>query len=233
MLPLYTISSKADTITEQCKLNSSFSYSPLYQVRPGMKAPVIIRKENKPELVMATWGTKKPLVSMDRIVSTRPYNIFIRKQRCAVPANCFFSVKNAQPHLVRLLQHRLFLMGGIFHYSEGEFYFALLECEPADMLNSMEGQMPVVMAPEKLSSPGPPGWLSGTEVSKVIHYADRAGAHWFDYYPVSKQILDANQNNKQLLNPQGISQCEFQEHEKKRSALAFDKERPNRSNLKY
>ena len=119
-------------------------------------------------------------------------------------------------------------MGGIFHYSEGEFYFALLQCAPADILSSMQGQMPVVMAPEKLSS-----WLRGTEIGRVIHYADRAGSHWFDLYPVSKQILDRGKNDKELLKPEGVSQQQLKDHEMKLAALTFEKERPNRSNLKY
>ena len=233
MLPIYTISSKPDTIAEQCKLTEPFSFSPVYQARPGMKLPILINKDNKIEMVMAQWGSKKPLVSMDRILSTRPYNILIRKQRCAVPANCFFSLKNEQPYLVRLLQYRLFLMGGIFHYVDGEFYFALLQTEPADMLNSLEGQMPVVMAPEKLSS-----WLlapggDGGGVGRVMHYADRAGGYWFDYFPVSKQILDPAQNKPDLLKPEGISQHQLKDHEKKLTAIAFEKERPNRSGMKH
>src|SRR5450631_2301804 len=98
MIPLYTISSKPDTIADQCKLTETLSYSPAYQARPGMQLPIIMGKENKIELVMAQWGIKKPLVSVDRILSTRPYNILVRKQRCAVPANCYFSFKNDEPH---------------------------------------------------------------------------------------------------------------------------------------
>lgn len=228
MIPLYTITSKPDTIVQSCKLSETFSYSPLFQARPGMKLPILIKKDNKIELVIAQWGVKKPLVGVDRILTTRPYNILVRKQRCAVPANCFFSLKNDLPHLIRLLQYRMFLMGGIFHYTEGEFSFALLEAHPADMLSSFQGKMPVVLAPEKLSS-----WLSGTEIGRVIHYADKAGSYWFDYFPVSKQIVDIGQNNKELLNPLGISQLQLKDHEKKLTALAFDKERPNRSNLKH
>jgi len=100
MLSLYTISTKPETVTDQCKLSESFSYSPVCQARPGMQLPIIIQINNKPSPVIANWVTKRPL-------------ILIRKQRCAVPANCFFSVKDGQPYLIRLLQHRMFLMGGI------------------------------------------------------------------------------------------------------------------------
>lgn len=232
MLPLYTISSKPENIAQLCKLNSSFSFSPVYQARTGMKLPILINKDKQLEMVMAQWGSKKPLLSMDRILSTRPYNILIRKQRCAVPANCFFSLKNDQPHLIRLLQYRMFFMGGIFHYVDGEFYFALLQTDPADMLNSMQGQMPVVMAPEKIFSQTG-GWLKEDEASRIMHYADRAGSYWFDYFPVSKQILDPAQNKLELLNPEGISQQQLKDHEKKLTAIAFEKERPNRSSMKH
>ena len=228
MLPLYTISTKPGTIAEQCKLGGSFSYSSAYQARPGMQLPVIIERENKTEIVMAKWGTKKPLISMDKILLNRPYNILIRKQRCAVPANCFFALKNDQPCLIRLLQYRMFLMGGLFHYAEGEFHFALLEAQPADVLQCMAGQMPVVMAPEKLSS-----WLKGTELDRVFHYADKAGSYWFDYFPVSKKILEHHRNDKDLLVPEGISREQMSEHERKLAAVAFEKERPNRSSMKH
>jgi len=68
MLSIYTISSKPDTIIQQCKLTDTFSYSPAYQARPGMKLPIIILREKKLELVMAQWGVQKSLVSMDRIL---------------------------------------------------------------------------------------------------------------------------------------------------------------------
>ena len=228
MLPLYTISTKPAAIIEQCKFAEPFSFSPVYQARPGMQLPVIIQQEGRLIPIVAQWGTKKPLVSVDRILSTRPYNILVRRQRCAVPANCFFAMKNDQPYLIRLLQYRMFLMGGIFHFVEGQFYFTLLQAHPADMLNAMEGQMPVVMAPEKCSS-----WLKGSDASRVMHYADRAGSYWFDYYPVSKKIQESGHNDPELLKPEGISQQQLKDHEKKLTALAFDKDRPNRSNLKH
>ena len=193
-----------------------------------MKLPIVIQQEKKIQVVTAQWGIKNPMVSMDRILSTRPYNILVRKQRCAIPANCFFSAEKEQPYLIRLLQYRLFIMGGIFHYADETFSFALLQCHPADGLGRMEGQMPVIMAPEKLSS-----WLNGTDAGRVMHYADRAGSYWFDYFRVSKKIMDGNQNDKELLKPEGISQQQLKEHEKKLTTLAFEKERPNRSNLKY
>jgi putative SOS response-associated peptidase YedK len=228
VLPIYTISSRPETVQEQCKLAGSFLFSPIYQARPGMKLPILLLKDKQPEWIMAKWAIKRPVVSMDRIITTRPYNILVRKQRCAIPANCFFSMKNGSPHLIRLLQYRLFLLGGIFYTADEELHFAILETDPADILRSMEGQMPVVMAPEKLSS-----WLCGDEISHVIHCTDKSCSYWFDYFPVSKNIRESTQNNKYLLKPEGISQQALKEYEKKMAALAFDKERPDRSNLKH
>ncbi len=228
MLPLYTITTKPEAILEQCKLNGSFAYEPAYQCRPGMQLPVIIQREGQTEVVLATWGRKKPIISMDRILTKPPYNILIRRQRCAVPANCFFMIKDGQPYLVRLIHHRLFLMGGLCHYANGEFHLALLETESPDILNSMEGQIPILLAPEKAHS-----WLKGNEVGRVIHYADRSGSHWFDFFLVTKEILEIHRNDRKLLEPQGISKKQLEEHQKKLDALAFDKERPNRTNSKH
>ena len=228
MLPLYTISTKPETIYEQCKLSEHFSFSPVYQARPGMQLPIIIQIGNKTTMVKARWGTKRPLISIERILTKPPFNILVRKQRCAVPANCFYSAKGGQPYLIRVLQHRMFLMGGLFHFVEGEFHFTLLQAHPADVLSGLEGQMPILMESEKLLS-----WLKGTEVGKVIHYADRAGSYWFDFYPVSKEILDGGVDRIELLNPEGISQQAMKDHEKKLAGITFEKERPNRSNLKH
>ena len=135
----YSLATVPDKIAELCGLGHTAKYEKKYQARPGQKLPIITLNDGVPEISEAWWGIRGNLSSafldMSRVLKTRPYNVLIRRQRCAVPANCFITWNNKNVHLVRLLQHRLFLMGGIWQEYKGERYFTLLETESADILS--------------------------------------------------------------------------------------------------
>lgn len=209
-------------------------YKPIYQARPGMKTPIIIWRYGKPEIVMASWGLRSSSaynsIHMSRVLKSRPWNILIRTQRCAVAANCVIVEKNKEAYLIRLPQHRLFLMGGMYQQKGDEIYYTLLETESPDILATIAGDTPVFIHNDRIQK-----WLQATEpdsLAGIFHFADKSGNNYFDYFKVNPKVLDPKENNRDLLIPVGMTHAQYLERQKQVMALSFEKERMNRRNGK-
>ncbi len=248
MLNLFTIGTRPDVVAEQLNLQLKDSYSPVYQARPGMKLPIIVFSSNKPSLVSGHWGCQTDAATMslnsfpmDRVMTQPPFNRWIHTQRCLIPANCFFARrtdKNLQPndhqiYLVRVLQSRLFLMGGLFAvertlHGKDIYSFLLLTTESADVMRTLTDQMPVILPPENLST-----WLTSEHLIDIMQLADRVGDQWFDYFPVSADILTPGTNNRHLLKPLGVSLREEEERKHKLKAIDVKQDRFDRRGGKW
>lgn len=227
----YAIATKPSELAIRTNIADAIDYVPVYQARPGMKMPIIIWRHDKPELVMGMWGLRSSAaynsIHLSRILKSRPWNIMIRKQRCAVPANCIIVEKNKQAHLIRLPQHRLFLMGAVFQQKGDEFHFTLLETESADLISSLSDDMPVFIHNDRIQK-----WLTAEELDDIFRFADKAGNNYFDYFRVNDKILDPKENNRDLLIPTGLTHEQYLQRQKQVMAVSFEKERMNRKNSK-
>lgn len=224
---IYSIATTPEMLATRTNISEVLAYEPIFQARPGMKMPIIILRNGKPEIVMATWGLRSSTafntIHMSRVLKTRPWNLLIRKQRCAVPANCFIVNTNGIPHLIRLPQHRLFMMGGVFQLKKDEIHFTLLETESADLISSLTNEMPVVFHNDRVAR-----WLMADELGTLMRFADKAGNNWFDYFKVAPEILIAKENNRNLLTPLGMTREQQKFREQSIQAMTFEKERMNR-----
>jgi putative SOS response-associated peptidase YedK len=99
----------------------------------------------------------------------------------------------------------------------------LLTTEAADVIHNKTEIMPVLFDPEKTLR-----WLKTKHISTVMHYADRSGSYWFDYFRVPQVIMHASENKREWLIPQGMTLQNYREREKKIQAVAFEEERANR-----
>lgn len=233
MFNLYTIASPETFIRQALEAASTCRYSMAYQARPGMVLPIIIRDQGRLKMIEAKWchgnesSDLKSSVGMGQVLARHPYKILVRKQRCVVLSNCFFGTKKANPYLVRVLDHRLFGMGAVYHEertSQGVGYsFTLLHTDPADVLAPLTRQMPVVMTMEQVE-----GWLAPGPLHGTMEFADMAREHWFDYFQVSDRVLSEAYNDKSLLQPVGLSREELRKRERALMALKLDKERADR-----
>ncbi|MCH8904630.1 MAG: SOS response-associated peptidase family protein [Bacteroidetes bacterium] len=240
MIDIYTIASKPYHIADKCRLERNFKYITAYQARPGMILPIIIKESDHSKLIMARWGieSKKEkmatIIGTDRILSNRPYNIWIRNQRCAVPANCFFGINKKQVFLIRLVNPRLFCMGGMFTKTKEtedgktEYQFILLKTESADILSSNIKEMPVMFSTANMHT-----WLQSKHISSIMDFADRSGSHWFDFFKVDPKILDEKINDKNLLKPVGVTLQQLKKHKEKLDSIEFEEERANRRSMKH
>lgn len=238
MMKTYCIATTSSDLGLRTNIAEPLEYAPVYQARPGMKMPIIIFRNNRPELVMAMWGLRSSAayntIHMSRVLKSRPWNILIRTHRCAVPANCVIVEKNSQAFLIRIPQHRLFLMGGVVQQRRDEYHFTLLETESADLLEPLSESMPVFIHNDRIQK-----WLrqkddddQPVELDSIFRFADKAGNNYFDYFKVNPKVLDPKENNRDLLIPIDLSLEQYRLREQQIMAVSFEKERMNRRNGK-
>ncbi len=246
MVNLYTIATRHSALATQLNLPIHEPYAPMYQARPGIRLPIILYEQGNPVIVSARWGCSTEVATMplhlfpmEKILSHPPFNRWIHTQRCLVPANCFFARSVTEDHrgafdtyLIRLLDTRVFLMGGLYTSTESEgarrISFLLFSTESADVLRPVTQAMPVIMTADHLQT-----WLSAEHLSDIMHLADRSGEHWFDFFPVSHNILQPGVNDRRLLRPTGLSMQEMREHSLKLKALDIRQDRFDRKGSKH
>lgn len=227
----YAIATTPDDLAVRLNIADILDYDPVYQARPGMKMPLIIYRNDRPEIVSAMWGKRSSTaynsVHMNRVLKSRPWNVLIRKNKCAIPANCIVVEKNGEAYLIRLPQHRLFLIAGVYEQKGDDYFFTALETESADIINSITPDMPVFFHCDRVLK-----WLKSNELDSIFRYADKAGNNWFDYFRVDSKILNPKVNERNLLIPLGLSHAQYLERQKRVASLSFEKERANRRNSK-
>lgn len=170
-------------------------------------------------VVTGTWGMSRPqvhTVPMHRILARKPFHVLIRTQRCAVPANAFFGLRNGKPYLFKLLKERLFCFGGIYTHTGDHQQFAILTTEPPQSLRPFFDAFPVLFPAGTAAR-----WLKSAELWAVMNMADRSPDYVFDYFPVSEAVLQAGNNSRELLTPQGQRFSEVLDAQRKQQAAPF------------
>jgi putative SOS response-associated peptidase YedK len=236
MIEIYTIASKPQHIMDLCQIHESFKYDAIFQARPGMHLPILIKDKVESRLVMATWGIESMtreknqvnMISTDKILRTPPFNVLMQTQRCAILANCFFTEHKKEAYLIRLIRPRLFCIGGIYVQEGNEYRFAMLKTASADVLAGLMDDMPLVFTHERLHV-----WLQSEHTFTIMNFAAKAGRHWFDFFKVSTDILASTSNDKDLLVPLGMSLQQMKARDDKLSEIDFQQERENRKSMKH
>lgn len=238
MLNLYTLATGVSALVDMIRLDKALSYTPVNFARPGMNMPVILFEGGKKNLISAHWGcmteaATMPLSSfpMEKILTQPPFNRWIHTQRCIIPANCFFTRlpehREYDTYLIRLLQTRIFLMGGLYmtevRHGKTCHSFLLLTTQSADVLQTLTPQMPVIISTDHADS-----WLHSEHLIDIMEIADTSGDHWFDYYPVSDRIIQPGEQDKKLLRPLGPSKHEAEAHAHKLKAVDVRQDRFDR-----
>jgi putative SOS response-associated peptidase YedK len=230
-MKVYSIATASSDLALRTNVAEPLEYGPVYQARPGMKMPLIIYRNDRPELVSAMWGMRSSAaynsVHMNRVLKSRPWNILIRRNKCAIPANCIVAERNGEAFLIRLPQHRLFLLAGVYQQKGDDYFFTVLETESADIISSITPDMPVFFPCDRVLK-----WLQTDELDSIFRFADKAGNNWFDYFRVDSKILDPKVSERDLLIPLGLTHAQYLQRKKQTDATVFEKERANRRNFK-
>ena len=121
------------------------------EVRIGDRAPIVLRYEGEPALIVAPWAWKSP--------QGRPvFNFrsegrsFAGSERCLIPADGFFEFTDAQPGETRktkwlfsLSGHANFWIAGIVKHGA----FAMLTTDPGPDVKPYHDRQVVVLEPER------------------------------------------------------------------------------------
>gem|GEM_PF-1320700 len=235
MTTLFTITTTPDEVGHLSRVRPILPFQKHYQLYPGDEVPVCCLVDGRMKWVSAVWGIQSQQdlltsISMEKILIKKPFSIWFRKYRCAVPANCFFTKRDEDVFLTRILKQRTFMLGGLClppDEQNQEYRFALLEVEAADILKRVTDVMPINFSCHTSTS-----WCAQKTILDVMQLADSSGDKWFDFYKVDPSILVSGTNDKELLKPIGISYREWIEREEKLNSLDLKGDRFNRNNTK-
>ena len=235
MTTLFTITTSPAEIEHLSRVKSVDLFDKRYQVHPGDTVPVCCQVGGKMTWVSASWGIqhgKKTLTSipMEKILIRKPFNVWFRKYRSAIPVNCFITERGPDVHLTRIIKQRTFMLGGLClppDAQNADYRFVLLEVEAADILKKVSDFMPVSFSCHTSTS-----WCTQETILDVMQMVDRSGDKWFDFYKVDPKILALGNNDKDLLKPIGLSHREWLEREEKLNSLDLRGDRFNRNNTK-
>jgi putative SOS response-associated peptidase YedK len=236
LIELIVNSSSNTALSRAFESASGAGLAPSGMVFSGEEITVITQSEMGTQAVSAVWGAKLPQVSrnlitqfhLKRTLHTKPFNIFIHNNRCAVPVNCFCLRYGERTYLIRLLNHRIFALGGILKAVKGAPpQLTLIETAAPDVLQSITPTVPVLFAPDRMDK-----WLGQKEMHEVMHTADRSGNYWFDYFEVDPHVLDRTTKKIALLKPLGLSFQQVKLRNEKLQELQIKASRANRAGSK-
>ena len=225
MLQVFTIASSAEALAKQVRLESTGPMLKSYRVLPGDDATVLQANGDSIEAYPSTWSNQFPMLALDRVFSRKPLNIQFNNERIAIPANCFYYKAKGKLVLVRLLNHRLFYLGGINQRDEDSF--TLLTSPSADILRPLSPEMPVLLSANDLKA-----WLTRGNVQTAVDLADKSGDHWFDYFEIAPLFLGVPEPDASHLKPVSLSFRELEEKKDMMDNIDFNDDRFNRGNSK-
>jgi len=227
MTSIYTITTDQSYLQEVFNSINKIEYSLKYQGRIGESFPIIVQEEGKNVFINAHWGVHNvskgsrslSQIHLSKTLKQRPYNLFLRKNRCAIPSNCFVGQNNGKTYLIKLLHDRLFCFGGFYVQNKNnkDYSFCMYETASADILRPFVGDsMPVLFEVDNVNK-----WLKSTSIHSLIKTADKSVYKYFDIFEISKEVLSNGANRKELLKPIGKS---LKELLKERNTTDFNTE---------
>lgn len=231
MFDFITIATRKEALESALDLAIQGDYKPVYLSRQGEQLPIILIGKDGYKTELATYGLKRNelKIPIKRVLYKRPYNKLIRTNRCAIPVNCFFGKYANHPYLIRVLNERLICLAGLYEVTDnGEHRFAILTTEPADTIRHLADHAPVLFKIDGFKR-----WLKTTNMQDVMEFADKSSHHWFDYFQVSDEVINADRNSKELLVPVGLSRQQVLDREDQLKGLELDKIRTDKGSSKY
>ncbi|MCL4131951.1 UNVERIFIED_CONTAM: hypothetical protein GTU68_005174 [Idotea baltica] len=191
-----------EDIFEVADLSKVGKLTARYNIAPSQKTPVLRKSEQGVELIELQWGliphwvkdlskTKPQINARSETAAEKPFfRDSFKKSRCLIPVNGFYEWKKEgdkkQPYYISLESDKVFCFAGLCSkWSGGEESretFAILTCEPNDVMKPIHNRMPVILSKDNYKL-----WLEGNreEVTKLLVPAENAGMTAF---PVSTYV---------------------------------------------
>ena len=157
---------------------SELPSSPRYNIAPTQDVPVIVERQNGPEVVMLRWGlvpSWSPEVSNSRagsagaaglggLINARAETLeqkpsfaeSFQRRRCLIPADGFYEWKRSgkwkQPYFFQMKDESLFAFAGIWDKWQGGGRSiescAIITTTPNELLTPIHDRMPVILTAE-------------------------------------------------------------------------------------
>jgi len=229
----YVVISKISEIEERFGVKAAGEFVPSYNLGPGSMAPVITDKEPKKlsffQFGLTPFWAKKRMYFFNAraegdhnkendpsysgakgIISKPAFRRPIRSQRCLVVADAFIEgttkEKLDKPFLVHLEKgRRPFALAGIWDEwvdkSSGEVVnsFSIITTTPTKLLQ----KLPHHRSPVILNRNDESRWIDPNadlrDITQLLHPYDG----FMNAYPISKDIKNPRNNNRELLQPTG------------------------------
>lgn len=192
--------------------------TPLYNVSPGQKFPVIFKKDTIkaefmvwgliPHWMKEITGRTKMINARAETISEKPYfKSSLKSRRCLIPANGFYEWKKTEdrkiPYFISLKGKTLFSFAGLYDiwidYKGEEFKtFTIITGEANSLISDIHNRMPVILPDndERL-------WLDNsiTDTDKLTDILKPFPSQDMDAYIVSNLVNNVRNDFKDLINP--------------------------------
>lgn len=194
--------------------------TPRYNIAPSQPALTVRTSHaNQRELTFLLWGLIPPwskdpnpntrlINARSETAATKPaFRAAMRYRRCLVPATHFYewqrTGKTKQPYAIEMADESPFAFAGIWeHYqspdgSELET-FAILTCEPNEMMADIHDRMPVIIDPNDYDR-----WLDSSiqNAAEINDLLKPFPAELMASYPVSSYVNSPKNTGPQCIEP--------------------------------
>ncbi len=219
MCKRFVLASSARAIEKEVLADFTFPFHPFYNAHHGGHYPVIC-DDSVTTIQQLRWGlipywskwkTDSYLINVfvAESVKHRAFRLPIRRQRCLVPVNCFYSWvqhgNSKRPHVVYLKDQRIFTLAGLYDVwrdrATGESIrsFAVLVNYANMRLSKFLRAMPVVISPSRRMK-----YLKAdVPLNEVMGMLRPFESDQFNLYPVSRDVNDPFVDHKGLVMPKG------------------------------
>ncbi len=198
-------------------LDKIYDKEELYNIGPGTRNPVVVRRSPNSGLLMKwgwTWDVpwmEKPLFIInarkDKLTTSKAYKKPFLFQRCIIPANFFYEWKaigkEKYPYLFKCKDQKLFGFAGLYFTekdAEGKEaeYYVIITTDANEIMQPIHHRMPVILDKEDEDT-----WLNpdNVEQEQLLPLLKQYSSDKMECYPVSQAVNSTRNDNGDLIKP--------------------------------
>jgi putative SOS response-associated peptidase YedK len=210
-----------DYIHKRFQTENSLKLSPLFNISPGEKLPVITHHSPN-QMEIMKWGlipswAKDPKIGY-RMINARSEGIEkkpsfrkpLKLQRCLIPANGFYEWQKSSgtkvPYYFSLRTKDMFAFAGLYDIWKSESgeevkSYTIITTMANSTVKPIHDRMPVILSPQDEKV-----WLEQeTDQVKILGLLQPYPAEDLEGYEVSTLVNQASNQSAELIKPQEIS----------------------------
>ncbi|WP_020404667.1 SOS response-associated peptidase [Gracilimonas tropica] len=193
--------------------NSQIMYEPNYNVIPGATMPIIIKTEEKREIIQSVWGLKfegegegASEIKQEEIAESEKYLKQLRSLPCLIPISGFYkwkeTVSDPLPFYLRILTRDVTAVAGLYNSFKDQdgrivHTFAVVTMPANPLVEPLDNRMPVIIEEKDFES-----WLSGDAADMVKKgFSGNYLLPDMSVFRVPELVNDPSNNSKELIQP--------------------------------